>query len=501
MRLAVKIFLAFSLIILVFGVVAAWSINKVAKLSINNRPIAVGGAEALSNAVSVREAVAVAKRLDLRSQVFGNDEYDSASDAEADLVTHQLQQLSSMVTTDQEKTLLAQAVTNFATYKRAVSDARSLRKRNPKLADKLYRDHAGPVADNVIDQLDDLVALTRTGLEESQREATASLNQARIDLEKLRDSTGKAVTIAMLAAMLLALIVTAVIAAGLTRSLRRLSDATKALADGKFREPLRVDSKDEVGALAAAFNSMVVRLREIDAMKEHFYATVSHELRSPLNGMRETIRIMEQRSVGPLTPKQERLTVILSKGCDRLLRLVNSVLDLSRADAGMMPVERHWFSLEQAVTHAIDEFRLQAEHRGIALRVELGSGPERILGDEDRIVQVVINLVANALRFTPSGGSVTVKLDHTDKEVLISVQDTGIGISPVVLPVIFNRFRQAHSGKGGTGLGLAIVKSLVEAHDGHVSVESEEGKGSCFTVSLPRQTPALVAVPVAALQA
>jgi signal transduction histidine kinase len=108
-----------------------------------------------------------------------------------------------------------------------------------------------------------------------------------------------------------------------------------------------------------------------------------------------------------------------------------------------------------------------------------------MFGDEDRIMQVVVNLVSNALRFTPPAGSVTVRLHHADSETRIQVEDTGIGIPAALLPLVFDRFRQAHSGKGGTGLGLAIVKSLVEAHDGQVTVESQEGKGSRFTVSLP----------------
>jgi signal transduction histidine kinase len=102
--------------------------------------------------------------------------------------------------------------------------------------------------------------------------------------------------------------------------------------------------------------------------------------------------------------------------------------------------------------------------------------------------------VGNSLRFTPTGGSVTVRLSHTDTDMQIQVEDTGIGIPAAFLPVVFDRFRQAHSGKGGTGLGLAIVKSLVEAHDGTVTVESQEGKGSRFTVSLPRGTPSETAM-------
>jgi signal transduction histidine kinase len=273
-----------------------------------------------------------------------------------------------------------------------------------------------------------------------------------------------------------------------------LSDATRAVAEGKFHEPLPINSKDEIGALAKSFNSMAARLRETDEMKGKFYATVSHELRSPLNAMREAARLIEAKTAGPLTEKQERLIAIFQKGAERLLRLVNEVLDLSRVNTGDLAVERRWFVLEAAVRDAIDELRPQAEQRGIALRVDGGGGSERMFGDEDRIMQVVVNLVGNSLRFTPPGGSITVRLGHTDDEMEIRVEDTGMGIPAAFLPVVFDRFRQAHSGKGGTGLGLAIVKSLVEAHDGHVRVESEEGKGSRFTVTLPRGTPSEVAM-------
>ena len=502
MRLAVKIFLAFSLVILVMAGIAGWSLNQVAKLSIGDRTITVGGAEALSSAVSLREAVSLSRRVDMRSQVFGNQEYDAASSTQATLVARELERLARLVTTREEKTLLAKAAADFTEYRATVDKMRKLRKSvDPRRAEKLFHSDADPVADRVVEDLDRLVGLTRTGLEQSQREATAALDQARLEIEALRSRTWKAVTAAMIIAVLVALMGTAVIAVRMTRSLSRLSDATKAVAEGEFHEPLHIDARDEIGALARSFNSMAARLREIDAIKERFYATVSHELRSPLNAMREAVRLIEAKTVGPLTEKQERLIAILEGGCERLLRLVNSVLDLSRADAGMMQIERRWFGLDTAVTRAIDEFRLQAEHRGITLRVELASGAERMLGDEDRIVQVVVNLVANALRFTPSGGSVTVKLDHTDSEIRIQVEDTGIGIPAAVLPVIFNRFRQAHSGKGGTGLGLAIVKSLVEAHGGHVTVESQERKGSRFTVSLPLQTASLVAIAGEAKQA
>ena len=353
----------------------------------------------------------------------------------------------------------------------------------------MLRKEAEPVVDRVVADLDRLAALTRDGLDRAQAEAAAAVERARLEIERLRDRTWKAVITAMILAVIAALAGSGIIAVRITRSLRRLSNATRAVAEGKFHEPLPVDRRDEIGELAISFNTMAARLREMDEMKEKFYSTVSHELRSPLTAMQEAARLIEAKDAGPLTPKQERLIAIFNKGTARLLRLVNEVLDLSRMNAGVLPIERSLFAVEKAVRQAVDELKLQAEQQRIALKSEIDAAAGSMHGDYDRIVEVLVNLIGNALRFTPPGGSVTVSLHATaDDRIEIRVKDTGIGIPPALVPVIFERFRQAHSGKGGTGLGLAIVKSLVEAHDGQVGVESQEGSGSTFTVVLPRGT-------------
>lgn len=487
MRLAVKFFLAFSLVILVLAGIAAWSLREVAKLSVAEPSVTVTGAEAVRSAASLREAVLVAKRVDMRSLVFSDPEYAAASSAAAARITEELESLGGLITTDEQKALLAKAATGFKAYHAAVTKARSLRNSGDKKnAEKVLRSDAEPLADRAVRDLDRLTALTRDALDRNQSDAAAALVRARSEVEALRDGTWKAVFTVMILAVLAALAGTAVIAIRVTRSLTRLSNATKAIAEGRFHEPLAVDTKDEIGELAKSFNSMAARLREIDEMKEKFYATVSHELRSPLNAMQEAARLIDAKSVGPLTPKQERLIAIFQRGTGRLLRLVNEVLDLSRMNAGVLPVERRLFSPEKAVRQVVDELKPQAEQQGITLNYDISAGAGNLFGDPDRVVQVLLNLVGNALRFTPSGGSVTLSLQQTGSEICIHVTDTGIGIPAALLPVIFDRFRQAHSGKGGTGLGLAIVKSLMEAHEGHVTVESQEGKGSRFTVSFPK---------------
>jgi len=142
--------------------------------------------------------------------------------------------------------------------------------------------------------------------------------------------------------------------------------------------------------------------------------------------------------------------------------------------------------VERVVARAVEELRPQADEAGVILSCEGGGRDLVCMGDDDRLVQVVVNLVANAIRFTPRGRSVTVRLIPAGGEIEIQVEDTGIGIPAAALPQIFESYQQAHRDRGGTGLGLAIVRAIVLAHGGRVTAESQEGKGSRFTVLLPR---------------
>jgi hypothetical protein len=188
---------------------------------------------------------------------------------------------------------------------------------------------------------------------------------------------------------------------------------------------------------------------------------------------------------GPVSPKQARLVENIETSATRLLGLVDQLLDLGKLEAGRLELDRRPVDLVALAHASAAEVQPLADQGRIQLEVTGEAGVPRLLADPDRLQQVLVNLVGNALKFTPPGGRVAVAVTVEGQEAVIRVRDTGIGIPAARLPTVFDRYRQAHRGRGGTGIGLTVVKGLVEAHRGRVWVESEEGRGSCFGVALP----------------
>jgi signal transduction histidine kinase len=487
MRLARKIFLANSLVILVLVGVEVWTLTEVARLNTVDRQIAVRTADALRLEASLRERVGEAHRLEARAVVFADREYVAVPSYEAFRIQQRLDLLGTFLATDAERGAWREATDAFARYRAAVARSREARARGDRDGATKVLDSEGQAANGqLVAALDQLTGLTQAALNQSQLQASATLGQVQSGVAQLRDRTWQAVIVALVVALLAALAGTALIAHRMTRSLRRLAGAITSLAEGSF-EPVPVESEDEIGALARSFNSMAARLREVDTIKEQFHATMSHELRSPLTSAREAAHVLQQGGPGPLTEKQEKLVGIIHASAERLLRLVSQVLDLSRLSAGLLPIERRWIDLDRAARRAVEEMRVQAKERGVTLAYDREPGPIDMFGDEDRIVDVLVNILANGIRFTPPGGTVALRILDAGADLEVQVEDTGAGIPADKLPVLFERYRQAHTGHGGTGLGLAIVRGLVEAHGGRVTVESTEGRGSRFTVFLPRK--------------
>ncbi len=229
--------------------------------------------------------------------------------------------------------------------------------------------------------------------------------------------------------------------------------------------------------------------RRLEQVRRDFVANVSHELRTPLAGIKSVIETLQEGAWDDARAAREFLSRADAE-VDRLVQLVEELLELSLIESGEVPLAGEPVDLRGVLGDAVERLRAQAAKRGVSLTLETPPELPAVTGDRERLEQAAVNLVHNALKFTPAGGAVLVSADVRDGTVTVSVRDTGVGIAPEHLPRIFERFYKAERARGsGTGLGLAVVKHTVEAHGGTVSVESEPGEGSTFSFSIPAAPP------------
>jgi heavy metal sensor kinase len=243
---------------------------------------------------------------------------------------------------------------------------------------------------------------------------------------------------------------------------------------------------DELQRLSEALNRMITRLNESFDYTRRFLADASHELRTPLTVIRGEL----ENAVGaPGLPAATRdgIGSVLEE-VDRLARIVEGLFALSRLDAGEAQAERVRFDLGELAMTTTEQMCLLAEDKGVALSRAI-SGGVTVEGDRARLKQVVVNLLDNAIKYTPAGGTVTVAVRATDGKAWMGVTDNGMGIPADALPHLFERFYRVDKARsreqGGAGLGLSIVKAICDAHGGKVRVESQPDRGSCFSVELP----------------
>jgi signal transduction histidine kinase len=243
---------------------------------------------------------------------------------------------------------------------------------------------------------------------------------------------------------------------------------------------------------ARLFREIEEKSQQIEAANRHkseFLANMSHELRTPLNAIIGFSEVLQERLFGELNEKQAEYTDDILTSGRHLLSLINEILDLSKVEAGRMELEVATFDLPLAIDNARTFVRERATRHGINLDVTIDERVGDIVADERKIKQILLNLLSNAVKFTPEGGRVGINARQVNGAVEISVSDTGIGITPEDQPKIFEEFRQVggdYSHKSeGTGLGLTLAKKFVELHGGRIWVESEVGKGSKFTFTLP----------------
>jgi histidine kinase len=307
-----------------------------------------------------------------------------------------------------------------------------------------------------------------------------------------RTAVNEALTIATLAAVIAAIVVSFFVSRQVVNPIREMMIASRFIAEGHYEERVHVpadpskDELDELSQLAISFNQMAAKLEQVETMRRQLIGDISHELRTPLTAIKGS---MEGLIDGVLPANEETFHGIYREA-DRLQRLVSDLQELSRVEAGAFELHLQPIDVIDLVEATVKRLELQFEDKGVFLESDVPIDLPPIRADHDRISQVMLNLVGNALQYTPSGGRVRITAIRHQDEIYISITDTGIGIPPEHFQHLFTRFYRVDKSRsrvgGGSGIGLTIAKHLVEAHGGRIWIESpDSGKGSTFTFTLP----------------
>ncbi len=315
--------------------------------------------------------------------------------------------------------------------------------------------------------------------------APAAATPESVFLQRFR----QAIFLGAAGAALTALALGAVLARSIVRPIRTLTAATAAVAQGELGLQVDIRARDEVGELAQAFNRMSADLARASHLRRQMTADIAHDLRTPLTVL---LGYTEALAEGKLKGNPQ-IFGIMHDEAQHLQRLVEDLRTLSLADAGELRIERQPIAPRSLLERAQAAHQAAATAAGLTLDIQAEAALPPIDVDPERMMQVLNNLIANAIRFTPAGGRITLAAMADTGRVYLQVRDTGVGIPAADLPYVFERFyrgdKARNTASGESGLGLAIARSLVEAHGGTITVSSEEGKGTTFTMALPVAQP------------
>jgi two-component system OmpR family sensor kinase len=280
------------------------------------------------------------------------------------------------------------------------------------------------------------------------------------------------------------------------RRLRALEQAAQRLGEADLTARAPEKGGDEIARVAAAFNRMAgeletrdTALRTSDALRRQMMADVSHELKTPLTAMRGYIETLRMPEIALDAERRDRYFETIDRETRRLERIVKDLLDLARYENGGVTLERRVFDIERLFQNVAGRHERDAQTKSVAINFHVDPGADQVVADPDRVEQAIENLVSNALRHTPAGGTVAVGAAHRDGQAVLTVSDSGNGISPDHLPHVFERFYKVDAARAaestGSGLGLSITKAIVERHGGTIGVTSEPGR-TTFTILLPQ---------------
>jgi two-component system sensor histidine kinase GlrK len=328
------------------------------------------------------------------------------------------------------------------------------------------------------------VSVIMARLRELRTHTESSNYEKLINLEQAGISARKVIVAVTVFSIICGMVLSVFITRSITKPLSIMRKKTREIASGNYESNLNFSSPQEIDALMHDFNFMCNKLRETDRMKSDFFSLMSHELRTPLTSIKEGTNLLMEDHVGGTNERQKRLLRIISEESDRLLEMINRILDLSKMEAGMMTYDFDQTDIAMLIKKAVLEIEPLARSKNIHGELSISREIPIVKIDAEKMLQVLRNLIGNAIKFTPNGGRVKVSAQSDGNNLEISVKDEGPGIEQENLGTIFDKFKSYRNSKG-TGLGLAIVKNVIKAHGGRVWAESAYGQGSTFKIQLP----------------
>lgn len=291
--------------------------------------------------------------------------------------------------------------------------------------------------------------------------------------------------------LIVILLVSVFLANLIVQPIKVLEQETRRVAAGKFDQPVQIHTHDEIEELGIAFNKMVVGLKQLEELKKEFVFIAAHELRTPVTAIKGYLSMVLEGEAGPVSNEVQQLLKEVITANERLIQLVNDLLQVARAEAGRLSIEVRAIDVVAPIQEVLKELKPLADQKKIKLLYESESPPQ-VMADDQRLKEVMVNLVGNAIKYTLGEGTVTISHERKDKELVTHVKDTGIGIPVDAQKKLFEKFYRVQDEKTrditGTGLGLFIVKQIVEKMNGQIWVSSGAGQGSTFSFSLPLVT-------------
>lgn len=313
------------------------------------------------------------------------------------------------------------------------------------------------------------------------------------DVLEKANSAAKAGIIWMAFITLISLAIVLYIVIDLIKPIKALQNAANQIACGDFSARINLQRKDEFGQTATAFNKMAESIEQYDKMKTQFFSNLSHELKTPLNVIFATSQLLasqyDKNDIYEYKAEVRKYMQITKQNCYRLLRLISNLIDITRYDSGYLKLKLNNYNIVCLVEEITMSVVKYAESKGITIVFDTDTEEKVIACDPDFTERIILNLLSNAIKFTNENGSIFVNIHDEQDSIAISIRDTGIGIPDDKLDIIFERFSQVDTSLNrkneGSGIGLSLVKSLVEAHNGTISVDSKLGEGTEFIVKLP----------------